>query len=216
MTSLHAQNNPLSDSSRTITYLALGDSYTIGESVLPQDRYPVQLVERLKNEGFTIEEPHIIATTGWTTLDLTEAIELKHFVDSTFDLVSLLIGVNDQYQHKPFENYEPNFRKLLKTAVALAGGRKEHVFVISIPDYAFTPFGQKKESAQISRELDEYNRVSKDISDEYGITYFNITPISRLGLQDPTLVADDGLHPSDKMYSKWVDQMLGEIIVKLQ
>ncbi|MCB0688616.1 MAG: SGNH/GDSL hydrolase family protein [Saprospiraceae bacterium] len=198
------------------SYLALGDSYTIGESVPPEDRYPVQLVNRLRQGGIALEDPVIIATTGWTTDDLDCEIKASGFDRDTFDFVSLLIGVNDQYQNKPFENYYFNFAKLLLRAVELAGNVKEHVVVISIPDYAFTPFGQNRDAGKISEELDRYNQVNKQVADYYGISYFDITPISRQGLQHPELVATDGLHPSGKMYALWVDLMLKDIMEELR
>lgn len=198
------------------TYLALGDSYTIGESVHDDERYPVQLTEELRSRGMVMLDPMVIATTGWTTLDLKSAIEQAGLERRTFDLVSLLIGVNDQYQGKIFEEYGPNFRVLLESAIALAGGNPQKVFVISIPDYAYTPFGQKKDPQKISRELDEYNRINRSLAEEYNITYFDITPISRRGLDIPELVADDGLHPSGMMYSQWVDLMAEDVLKKLE
>ena len=197
-------------------YLALGDSYTIGESVSPKDRYPVQLASYLRDRHINIQDPQIIAKTGWTTVNLAQAIHDANLNGQTFDLVSLLIGVNDQYQGKPLAEYEPNFRKLLDEAVSLAGGQKQHVFVISIPDYAYTPFGQKKEPDKITLELNAYNQVNEKIAREYGISYFNITPISRKGLNRPEWVAADGLHPSGMMYQEWVDLMSDEVLKKLE
>lgn len=200
--------------SKGIKYLALGDSYTIGESVASKEKYPVQLVERLRQQKLEVDDPLVIATTGWTTEDLMVAIEAAELENQKFDLVSLLIGVNDQYQHKPFDHYEPNFRSLVDKAIELAGGKRERVFVLSIPDYAFTPFGQKKTPQQITEELDAYNRINKMVAQEYGISYFDITPISRDGLEKPELVAADGLHPSAIMYSLWVDLLVEPIVEK--
>lgn len=179
-------------------FLALGDSYTIGESVAEQERWPNQLAEKLK-----IPAPTIIATTGWRTDNLKDAIDAAS-LKSEYDLVSLLIGVNNQYQGKPIEVYEREFEELLQMAIKLAKGKKKNVFVVSIPDYGFTPFGKPKQE-KISTELDQYNAINKRIVAKYGVKYFNITEISRKGLEDAELVADDGLHPSGKMYTQWVD-----------
>lgn len=179
-------------------FLALGDSYTIGESVAEPERWPNQLTEKLK-----IPAPTIIATTGWRTDNLKDAIEAAS-LKPEYDLVSLLIGVNNQYQGKPIEVYEREFEELLQTAIKLAKGKKKNVFVVSIPDYGFTPFGKAKQE-KISAELDRYNAINKRIAAKYGVKYFNITEISRKGLEDAELVAGDGLHPSGKMYGQWVE-----------
>jgi len=179
-------------------FLALGDSYTIGESVSEEERWPNQLADKLK-----IERPRIIATTGWRTDDLKGAINSANLKDD-YNLVSLLIGVNNQYQGKSSAQYEVEFEDLLKTAIQLAKGKSKNVFVVSIPDYGFTPFGKAKQET-ISLQLDEFNKINKRIAEKYKIRYFNITDISRKGLADPTLVAADGLHPSGKMYTQWVE-----------
>jgi lysophospholipase L1-like esterase len=186
-------------------FFALGDSYTIGESVPEDQRWPVQLVSILNNNGFNFQSPRIIATTGWRTDDLKRAIVAAN-PEKNYDLVSLLIGVNNQYQGKSADAYAPEFEELLNMAITFAGGDKSKVFVVSIPDYGFTPFGKEKQT-KISAELDEFNRINKMIADKYQISYFNITPISRQGFVDPELVASDNLHPSGKQYSKWVDMI---------
>ena len=179
-------------------FLALGDSYTIGESVTESERWPTQLAAKLE-----FSEPRIIATTGWRTDQLKEAIEAVT-LKPEYDLVSLLIGVNNQYQGKPILVYEREFEELLQTAIKLARGKKEKVFVVSIPDYGYTPFGKPKQE-KISEALDQYNAINKRIAEKFGVTYFNITGISRKGFDDPDLVAADGLHPSGKMYAQWVE-----------
>ncbi|MCC6833948.1 MAG: SGNH/GDSL hydrolase family protein [Cytophagales bacterium] len=179
-------------------FLALGDSYTIGESVTESERWPTQLAAKLE-----FSEPRIIATTGWRTDQLKEAIEAAT-LKPEYDLVSLLIGVNNQYQGKPILVYEREFEELLQTAIKLARGKKEKVFVVSIPDYGYTPFGKPKQE-KISEALDQYNAINKRIAEKFGVTYFNITGISRKGFDDPDLVAADGLHPSGKMYAQWVE-----------
>lgn len=179
-------------------FLALGDSYTIGESVSEDERWPNQLADKLK-----IDRPKIIATTGWRTDDLKNAI-ISANLKNEYELVSLLIGVNNQYQGKSSAQYEIEFEDLLKTAIQLAKGKKKNVFVVSIPDYGFTPFG-KANQERITTQLNEFNKINKLITKKYKIKYFNITDISRKGLEDPALVAADGLHPSGKMYTQWVE-----------
>jgi lysophospholipase L1-like esterase len=186
-----------------IKYLALGDSYTIGESVSEAERWPVQLSEALRKKGKEIEGPRIIATTGWRTDNLGNAINIAN-LKPEYGLVSLLIGVNNQYQGKPIEQFRKEFEELLNVAIRLAQGKKENVFVVSIPDYGYTPFG-KPNQGKISKELDDYNNISRNITGKYGVKYFYITDISRKGLDDPSLVASDGLHPSGKQYGEWVD-----------
>jgi lysophospholipase L1-like esterase len=193
-----------------VKFLALGDSYTIGESVAVSERWPVQLVNRLRAEkGFVCDDPRIIATTGWRTDNLKNAITAANIQPNEYTLVSLLIGVNNQYQGKTAESYAPEFEELLETAIALAGGNKAHVFVVSIPDYGYTPFGKNKQ-AEISAALDQFNAVNKSITQQLGIKYFNITDISRKGLTETDLVASDGLHPSGKMYTEWVDLIFND------
>ncbi len=183
---------------KEVNYLALGDSYTIGESVAEKDRWPNQLANKLE-----IPHPRIIATTGWRTDDLSNAIKAAN-LKNEYDLVSLLIGVNNQYQGKSVAHYEIEFEELLKTSIKLANGKTKNVFVVSIPDYGFTPYGKSKQET-ITKQIDEFNAINKRITEKYKIVYVNITEISRKGLEDPTLVAEDGLHPSGKMYSLWVE-----------
>ncbi|WP_273512731.1 SGNH/GDSL hydrolase family protein [Roseivirga sp.] len=194
-----------------LNYLALGDSYTIGESVAEDKRWPLQLAERLRENEIEINNPKIIATTGWRTDQLKAAIESDSELLDEYDLVSLLIGVNNQYQGRSVESFAPEFEELLQKAIELAGGDKEKVFVVSIPDYGKTPFGASK-SDQIARELDEYNAVSLEICSEYNVKYFNITPISRQDDPDGELVAGDNLHPSGKQYSLWVESFYSEVL----
>lgn len=187
------------------SYLALGDSYTIGQSVKSEERFPVQLADSLQKAGYDVANVRIIAKTGWTTDELKAGIAATDIGDSTFSIVSLLIGVNNQFRGRPVDSYKPEFEALLTQAIAFAGGKKEHVFVVSIPDYACTPFGNG--SASISAGVDEYNAANKAIAEQIGVSYFNITPISREGLNDSTLVAGDGLHPSGIQYARWVSLM---------
>ena len=184
-------------------YLALGDSYTIGESVSEAERWPNQLRDSLNKKGYAIGKPTIIATTGWRTDNLKNAMNIAQ-LKPEYDLVSLLIGVNNQYQGKSSDQSAIEFEDLLKTAIHLAKGRKENVFVVSIPDYGFTPFGKPNQEA-ITKAIDLFNEINARITYKYKVQYFNITEISRDGLTDPSLVAGDGLHPSGKMYAQWVE-----------
>jgi len=196
--------------SNSLSYLALGDSYTIGESVNEDERWPNQLATALSKKGIKVSQPKIIATTGWRTDNLKDAI-IKADLTKKYDLVSLLIGVNNQYQGKSADQYAIEFEDLLKTAIHLANGKPQHVFVVSIPDYGYTPFGQAKKET-ISEEIDEFNRINKRITEKYKVAYYNITDISRKGLEDPSLIASDKLHPSGKMYTLWTDRILENFI----
>ena len=189
-----------------VRLLALGDSYTIGESVAEVQRWPVQLIDSLKKEGYTCYPPEVIARTGWRTDELQKAIKIGD-PDRNFTLVALLIGVNNQFQGKSLPEYESQFQELLNTALEHAGGNAEKVLVLSIPDYGFTPFGRENQQ-RISREIDAFNFVNKSLAEKKGVTYINITDISRRASDDPELVAEDGLHPSGKMYALWVQRIL--------
>lgn len=191
-----------------VRFLALGDSYTIGQSVAAQDRWPQQLYDSLGARGYQLDSLQIIAQTGWRTSNLASAMTSAQ-LDSNYTLVSLLIGVNNQFQGGSATGYRTPFKDLLKAAIGLAGGDRDRVFVLSIPDYAYTPFGQG--SPQTSMDIDAFNGINQQVSQQYGVSYYNITPISREGLNDPALVAMDGLHPSGKMYRDWVRLILASI-----
>jgi lysophospholipase L1-like esterase len=193
---------------QNIRYLALGDSYTIGESVSYQERWPSQLSDSLAARNYLIDTVHYIATTGWTTQNLLNGIHNQNLESKNFNLVSVLIGVNNQYQNKPFGLFLTQFPQLLDSAIRYAGGDTSSVFVLSIPDYAYTPFGQASNPNQTSQEIDQYNAAKDSICQIYGIKYFNITPISRQGLNQTSLVAPDGLHPSGEQYGLWVQEVL--------
>lgn len=189
---------------QTIKFLALGDSYTIGQSVSEAERWPVQLSNKFISEGKLSETPFIIARTGWRTDQLKQAIMDSEIIPNEYNLVSLLIGVNNQYQGRSPEDYAIEFEELLNMAITLVGGEKKNVFVVSIPDYGYTPFGLANQ-AYISKEIDEFNSINRSISERIGVSYFYITDISRRGLSEPSLLASDGLHPSGIMYAEWVD-----------
>jgi len=188
-----------------VRFLALGDSYTIGQSVPVNDRWPKQFVAELERQGYNVGELKIIAQTGWTTASLQNAIN-QQLPLNDFTLVSLLIGVNNQFQGGSIDTYTIQFKELLQQAILLAGNNPQHVFVLSIPDYAFTPFGNG--NPEISVEIDEFNAVNSFITSTYNVKYIDITPISRLGLSSPYLVAEDGLHPSGDMYRLWVEEIV--------
>lgn len=193
-------------------YLALGDSYTIGESVEADKRWPVQLTKTLIANGKMIDEPVIIATTGWRTDDLKNAI-VNARLKNEYDFVSLLIGVNNQFQGKSVDQYEIEFEDLLLSAITLAKGISGNVFVVSIPDYGYTPYGKARQ-IEISKAIDHFNEVSEKVSRKHGVKYFYITDISRRGLDQADLVAADGLHPSGKMYEVWVERISKALIAK--
>jgi lysophospholipase L1-like esterase len=189
-------------------YLALGDSYTIGESVEPSGRFPFQLYMQLIADSIDIAEPYIIAKTGWTTDELMNEIAERNFID-TFDIVTLLVGVNNQYRGRSIEEYKGQFKQLLDTALKFAGGRKERVFVLSIPDWGVTPFAEGRDRKKIAKEIDDYNFVNKTESMNAGVKYFDITDISRVN--DPSLTASDGLHPSSAQYKLWAERIYPDI-----
>ncbi|NRB46631.1 MAG: T9SS type A sorting domain-containing protein [Saprospiraceae bacterium] len=192
-----------------VRFLALGDSYTIGHSVPANERWPIQLRDSLESRGVNVQETNVIATTGWRTDNLLDAITDKKLDRENYNLVSLLIGVNDQYQRRPIAHYEPLFRELLDSCLRYAAFDTSSVFIVSIPDYAYTPFGQRSINPnQISLQLDEYNAINKRVAEEYGVQYFDITPISREGLDEKDLVAPDELHPSSYQYTLWVQKIL--------
>ncbi|MDO9256801.1 MAG: GDSL-type esterase/lipase family protein [Bacteroidales bacterium] len=192
----------------TVHFLALGDSYTIGQSVAANECWPNQFVFALSYQGYNVEETKIIAQTGWRTDNLKLAISQQQSLTG-YNLVSLLIGVNNQYQGGSIQDYATEFEELLKAAIALAGNLPEHVFVLSIPDYAYTPFG--KGDLNISTQIDQFNAFNRQITENYRVKYIDITPISRNGLIMTDLVASDGLHPSGKMYALWVQEILKSV-----
>jgi lysophospholipase L1-like esterase len=197
------------------TYLALGDSYTIGQSVLQSDSYPYQLTGSLNAGGFKVQLPTIIATTGWTTDNLINAISQSNIHNNIYDFVTLLIGVNDQYQGLSMDNYKIKFAQVLNTAIGFAKGDASRVFVLSIPDWGVTPFGKGRES-EVGPQIDAFNAINEAISHAAGVHYLNITGISKQAATDLSLVADDGLHPSGKMYSLWVQWLEPLVTARLK
>jgi len=187
------------------TWLALGDSYTIGQGVAAAERYPAQTVEFLAQKNISINSPTYIATTGWTTIDLQNAIKSKNPENHT--IVSLLIGVNDQYQKRDTTGYRQRFAGLLGNAIALANGKKENVFVLSIPDYSVTPYASTSDTARMRIEIDWFNQINKSVTASYGCPYLDITGFTREGRTNRDLISGDGLHPSGIDYKRWADQL---------
>ncbi len=191
------------------SFLALGDSYTIGEAVRESERWPVQLAARLREHGIAIDAPRIIATTGWTTDELSVAMD-----DSTFAppyaLVTLMIGVNNQFRGRNVREYREQFDALLVRAIHLAGGDATRVIVLSIPDWGATPFGHRsgRDLAQVTAQVDAFNATARAATGVHGAAWVDVTPVSREVTNHPELAAHDGLHPSSAMYARWVDLTL--------
>lgn len=187
-------------SEQALRFLAIGDSYTIGEAVQPEERWGHQLSAMMRKSGIPIQNPEIIAKTGWTTDELKKAIE-EYRPKPPYDLVSLLIGVNNQYRGYAQDVYREEFSGLLKQAIALAGGRASRVIVLSIPDWGVTPFAEGRDRGKIAQEIDAFNAINQSLSEAAGVHYVNITPHSRE--HGHTMVASDGLHPSGDLYTYW-------------
>ncbi len=195
--------------SRQYKYLAIGDSYTIGETVPFSDNFPNQ-VARMMSSDSNMVITRIIAKTGWTTDELKTGIIAANHAEpllNSYDFVSLLIGVNNQYRGRPVDNYKQEFEALLQKAIQYAGNRPERVVVLSIPDWGVTPFAADHDRAQIAADIDAYNAANKEISLRYAIHYIDITPWTREAAVDPALLAADGLHPSAKEYRRWAESV---------
>jgi lysophospholipase L1-like esterase len=190
-------------------FLALGDSYTIGESVAEAERWPVQLAALLNEQGVNIDAPIIRARTGWTTDELSAGID-QTGPQGVFDLVSLLIGVNNQYRGRDPEEYRVEFVALLERAIGFAGGEPSHVIVLSIPDWSVTPFAVRRHRESIAGEINRFNAINREETARLGARYVDVTPGSRRAADDPSLIAGDGLHPSGKMYAEWAQLALPE------
>ena len=207
---VNSSDNEMKETGREITYLALGDSYTIGESVDPSMRWPVQLVDSLKKDSVNIADADIIARTGWTTDELMSGIESEN-PGNDYDLVSLLIGVNNQYRGRDIYNFREELVELIDIAIKSANNVADNVIVLSIPDWGVMPFASGRDRDKIAEEIDAFNNVVKEECNYAGIKFFDITEISRRAAYDPSLVAGDGLHPSGKMYGLWVDKIYSHV-----
>jgi lysophospholipase L1-like esterase len=197
------------------SFLALGDSYTIGESVPIYESFPYQTVQLLRTKGMSVHAAEIIAKTGWTTDELMAGIEKTTF-EKSYDIVTLLIGVNNQYRGKDPLVYEKEFEKLLNKAIDFAGGNKQHVFVLSIPDWGATPFAASRDRIKIGKEIDLFNAINKKITDTAGIAYVSITEGSREATSNALLVAKDGLHPSGLEYGRWAKKLADAILQSIR
>jgi lysophospholipase L1-like esterase len=202
-------------SDKKYTMLCLGDSYTIGESVSEAERFPNQCVKLLEHQGIHFDKPQIIAKTGWTSDELIHSIDKSGLTDTSFDCVTLLIGVNNQYREYDQEQYRKQFRILLNIACEYANRNPDHVFVESIPDWGSTPFGahdgKGRSPGQIGREIDEYNAIARQICLEAKVHFTDINPISKKAAHDSSLIANDNLHPSGKMYTEWAELIAKEM-----
>jgi len=198
---------PYDNRPKSTRILALGDSYTIGTGVAADQSWPAQLASALGIPGVRVFEPTFIAQNGWTTGDLLAAISSSPY-DGDFNLVTLLIGVNNQFQGLDIDEYRLEFELLLSKAIANTGGIQDKVIVLSIPDWGVTPFAAGFDRPRIALEIDEFNRVNRRLSTDAGMHYIDITPLSRQAGQEPANLAEDGLHPSGKMYAAWVDLIL--------
>ena len=194
-----------SNAAAELHYLALGDSYTIGEGVPDSGRWPVQLAQALRADGIPLADPRIIAQTGWTTDELDAAIDAAHPL-AEFDLVSLLIGVNNQYRGRGVDEYRAQFAGLLERAIGFAQWRRERVLVLSIPDWGVTPFAREaaRDAGRIAVEIDAFNAAAQEVCHARGVAFVDITPVSRTHGAEPAMLAEDGLHPSATMYNEWM------------
>ena len=200
----------MSDNTASSTpYLALGDSYTIGEGVPSAGTWPFQLAAALRAQGVPLDDPQVIATTGWTTDELAAAIDAQA-PEGPYALVSLLIGVNNQYRGRPLAEYRQQFEQLLQRAIALAGEDPRRVLVLSTPDWGITPYAQQhgRDAAQVAREIDDFNAAEQACCGDYGVAFVDITGISRDRGDDAAMLVEDGLHPSAQMYQRWAEAAL--------
>lgn len=193
---------------KELTYLALGDSYTIGEQVPATESFPMQVAHRLKAAGLPLAVPVIIAKTGWTTGELQDAID-KAVITDTYDMVTLLIGVNNQYRGYNITDYRKDFGALLEQAIGFAGQHTGRVLVLSIPDWGVTPYASGRDRSVIAQEIDAYNSVNQALTQKAGVNYINITPGTREAATDESLLTGDGLHPSGKEYARWAEKVAG-------
>lgn len=196
--------DPREPPAEPIRYLALGDSYTIGEAVEPEGRWTHQMVDLLASAGVAVAPPQTIATTGWTTDELDAGID-EAAPQGPFGLVSLLIGVNNQYRGRPLGEYRDQYAALLERAIGFAGGRADRVLVLSIPDWGVTPFGRGsgRDLAEVAAAIDAFNAAKRELSRARGVAFVDITPVSRARGTEAAMVAADGLHPSAAMYRAW-------------
>lgn len=201
---------------KKFTYLALGDSYTIGEGSSLEENFPNQTAWMLSNAGFSMEAPTIVAKTGWTAEELQWGIKNRIEQQARYDVVSLLIGVNNQYRSGDSEEYAKQFEELIQQAIQFAGSNPAHVFVLSIPDWGATPFAEGRDRKLITKQIDLFNIINKTLSAKWKVNYIDITTGSRQASEDPSLIAGDGLHPSAKEYKRWAVKLAAAIQQQFQ
>jgi len=193
---------------KTLNYLALGDSYTIGESVAEDERFPAQLYNSDFDPELIKGEYQVIARTGWTTRDLLKAMDNEALAAGQFNFITLLIGVNNQFQGRPFSQYETEFNELMDSATELLNGDASRIVVVSIPDYSVTPFASSGNTAKIAEEIKKYNDYNEKVAEERGARHVFITDLTQDAKDDPSLLANDKLHPSGKNYGQWVERLV--------
>lgn len=203
--------------SQSMNYLALGDSYTIGEAVTAEQNWPNVLVKQLQEDGFDIQQPKIIAVTGWRTDELIDSIQSqKKQLAKTYNLVSLLIGVNNQYQKRDIGQYQKEFEELLQIGLAKSKHGAESMFVVSIPDYGISDFAKNKNLENVAEEVAQYNQIAAEIAQKYHVPFYNITPVSKTTEGDTSMFAEDELHPSAKQYQLWLDVFYDEVKARME
>jgi len=198
---------PIFSQNDSITFLALGDSYTEGTGEVQRNGWPAQLVSLLNKKKIPVASPKIVAKVGWTTTDLITHINAED-LQPPYDLVSLLIGVNNQYQGLPLDTFKTEFPALLETAIRLANNNPDNVFVLSIPDYSVTPFARFKDKKKIAQELETYNSIIEDVANQYQVQFIEITELSKKAAFNRSLIVSDSLHPSGKMYKTWAKKIV--------
>ena len=194
-------------SSTSQSYLAIGDNYTIGESISESQSWPIQLIKLLSEKNINISSPRIIAKTGWTTNELKTEINNSN-LDYPYDWVSLLIGVNNQYRRRSKQEFRKQFETLLSDAITFSGNKKDKVFVVSIPDWSVMPFAEDLDKEQLAIEIDDFNQIIYEICTFEGINFVDITPISRIAKTCNDFIANDSLHPSGLQYAAWVQKII--------
>ena len=192
------------------TFLALGDSYTIGELQPLHESFPYQAVQLFRNKNLNFSAPEIVAKTGWTTDELLNHINSIK-LNPQYDLVTLLIGVNNQYRGRIVENFIPELNSLVEIAINKAGNKKENVVLLSIPDWGITPFAKDVDQQKIAQEIDTYNYACKLTADKFGIHFIDITISQRLDNNREGFLAEDNLHPSGKEYKKWAEALVERV-----
>ena len=197
-------------------YLALGDSYTIGEGLDINESWPFQLAESLNAKGFEFDTPKIVAKDGWQTDELIKAIDEELKDNKQYDMVSLLIGVNNQYDEEPFDKYKIEFKKLLETAISKCKYKNKAVFVVSIPDYGVTPFAKEKGKTNAIEDLKKYNAYAKKQCQKHDVPFYDITDLSAQLNKTDNMLVEDGLHPNAKQYQLWVESFLVEVMAQMK